>query len=162
MTLREISLKLPNRAGTLVSVARLLATHRINLAAISVDSTGRVGNVRLVVNDPDRAIGLLKEAGYPVEVHELIAVHLEDRAGTFLKVLDVLARGEVNIRGVAILIAREGSRSLVALHVDDPLKARDLLERSGFISQAAERLVTNADLLAAAPGIPSESVGMLL
>ena len=162
MTLREISLKLPNRAGTLVSVARILATHRINVAAISVDSTVRVGNVRLVVNEPDRAIGLLKEAGYPVEVHELIAVHLEDRAGTFLKVLDVLAHGEVNIRGVAILIAREGSRSLVALHVDDPARARDLLERSGFISQAAERLVTNADLLAAAPGIPSESVGMLL
>lgn len=162
MGLREISLRLPNRAGTLASVARILAHHRINVAAISVDSTGRVGSVRLVLNDPDRAVPLLKAAGYPAEVHELIAVHLEDRSGMFLKILDVLAQGQVNILSVVILIAREGNRSLVGLHTDDLAKARQLLDRAGFLSQTAERLVSNADLLAAAPAIPSESVGMLL
>jgi hypothetical protein len=162
MSLREISLRLPNRAGTLASVARILAHHHINVAAISVDSTPRVGSVRLVLNDPDRAIPLLKAAGYPIEVHELIAVHLEDRSGTFLKILEVLAQGQVNIRGVVILIAREGNRSLVGLHTDDLAKARELLDRSGFLSPTAERLVSNADLLATAPTIPSESVGMLL
>src|SRR5208282_1038620 len=54
MTLREISLTLPNRPGALAGVARTLARERINLAAISVDSTATKGRVRLVVSDPGR------------------------------------------------------------------------------------------------------------
>jgi hypothetical protein len=162
MALTEISLKLPNRAGTLVGVARILATHRINLAAISVDSTDRVGNVRLVVNDTDRAIRLLRKGGYNADVHELLAIHLEDKAGTFLQVLEVLAKAKINVRGVVILVTREGSKTLVGLQTNQSAKARDLLKKSGFISERAERLVSNEDLLAAAQAIPAESVGMLL
>jgi hypothetical protein len=162
MALLQISLKLPNRPGALASIARLLAEQRINLAAISVDSSGRVGLVRLVVNDPERGERILRDAGYPSERSELIAVQLEDRAGSFLKVLDVLSAAKVNITSVAILVAREGSHSLVALGTDDLKKARRLLRQAGFISEGAEKLVSNADLVSAAPAIPAESVGLLL
>ncbi len=162
MTLVQLSLKLPNRPGALAAIARLLAEARINLAAISVDSLGRVGNVRLIVNDPSRAKSLLEEGGYAVEQQEMLAVRLEDRAGSFLKVLEVLAEAHVNIRSVAILVAREGPHSMVGLFTDDPSKARRLLTDAGFVSEKTERLVSNADLLAAAPAIPAESVGFLL
>ncbi|MCI4339230.1 MAG: ACT domain-containing protein [Thermoplasmata archaeon] len=162
MTLREISLSLPNRPGTLAAVARTLAQERINVAAISVDSTGTKGRVRLIVNDPDRALGLLSAAGYPAEVRDMIAVRLEDRAGSFLKVLEVLAKGKVNLQSVAILVAREGNHPLVALSTNDLPRARRILRQAGFASQLADRLVSNPDLLAAAPSIPAESVGLLL
>lgn len=155
-------MRLPNRPGTLAGVARILAQERINLAAISVDSSSGRGRVRLVVSDPERAEKLLKASGYAVESHELIAVHLEDRSGSFLRVLDALAQEHVNIQSAAILIAREGSQSLVALACDDTRRARSVLERGGFLSRGAEKIVSNRDLLAAAPSIPGESVGMLL
>ncbi|MGD0589033.1 MAG: ACT domain-containing protein [Thermoplasmata archaeon] len=162
MTLREISLTLPNRPGALAGIARALARERINLAAISVDSSSGKGRVRLIVNDPDRATSLLRSAGYEVEVREMIAVRLEDRAGSFLRVLEMLAKERINIQSVAILVAREGSQSLVALSTNDLPRTRKLLHRSGVASRAAERLVSNDDLLATAPTIPSESVGLLL
>jgi hypothetical protein len=37
-----------------------------------------------------------------------------------------------------------------------------VLEEAGFVSEKAERLITNADLVARSPAIPSESVGLLL
>ncbi|MGP8076852.1 MAG: ACT domain-containing protein [Thermoplasmata archaeon] len=162
MTLREISLTLPNRPGALAGIARALARERINLAAISVDSSSGKGRVRLIVNDPDRATSLLRPAGYEVEVREMIAVRLEDRAGSFLRVLEMLAKERINIQSVAILVAREGSQTLVALSTNDLPRTRKLLHRSGVASRAAERLVSNDDLLATAPTIPSESVGLLL
>jgi hypothetical protein len=162
MALREISLTLPNRPGTLAGVARTLAKERINLAAISVDSTATRGRVRLVVNDPDRALALLSANGYEAEAREMIAVRLEDRAGSFLRVLEALAKGKVNLQSVAILVTREGSQTLVALSADDLARARKILQRAGFASTVAERLVSNADLLASAPSIPPESVGLLL
>jgi len=162
MSLREISLTLPNRPGALAGIARALARERINLAAISVDSSSGKGRVRLIVNDPDRTTSLLRSAGYEVEVREMIAVRLEDRAGSFLRVLEMLAKERINIQSVAILVAREGSQTLVALSTNDLPRTRKLLHRSGVASRAAERLVSNDDLLATAPTIPSESVGLLL
>lgn len=162
MPLREISLTLPNRPGTLVGVARALAKDRINLAAISVDSSASKGHVRLIVNDPDRAMRLLSKAGYEAEVREMLAVRLEDRAGSFLRVLETLAKAKLNIQSVAILVTREGNQTLVALATSDLARARRILQEAGFASQLAERLVTNSDLLATAPTIPPESVGLLL
>ncbi len=162
MALREISLSLPNRPGTLAAIARALAKARINVAAISVDSTGTKGRVRLIVNDPDRAAGLLADAGYAAEQREMIAVRLEDRAGSFLQVLETLAKGKVNVQSVAILVAREGNHPLVALSTSDIAKSRRLLKQAGFASEIADRLVSNPDLVAAAPSIPSETVALLL
>lgn len=162
MTLQELSLELPNRPGALAGVARILAKERINVAALSVDSTARRGHVRLVASDPQRARALLQAAGFRVETHELIAVRLEDRSGSFLQVLEALSREKVNITSVAILVVRDGAQSLVALTSDDLPRARQVLRDGGFFSETAERIVSNRDLLARAPAIPSESVGLLL
>jgi hypothetical protein len=162
MVLREIFLTLPNRPGALAGVARALAEQRINLAAIDADSSPKTGRIRLIVNDPDRAVRLLEAAGYRPEVREMLAVRLEDRAGSFLKVLEVLAREKVNVQSVAILVARDGNQPLVAISSTDLGRARRLLQRAGFVSRAAEGLVSNGDLLAGAPTIPGESVGLLL
>jgi len=162
MVLREISLILPNRPGALEGVARTLADHAINLAAIGADSSPRAGRLRLIVSDPSRAVRLLKAAGYRLEVREMLAVRLEDRAGSFLRVLEVLAAAKVNIRSVALLVARDGNQPLVALSCNDLARARRLLHRAGFVSRAAEGLVSNGDLLTGTPTIPGQSVGLLL
>jgi hypothetical protein len=162
MTLREISLTLPNRPGALAGVARTLAKARINLAAISADSSSGKGRIRLIVNDPDKALGLLSAAGYETEIREMLTVRLEDRAGSFLKVLEVLAREKINIQSVAILVRREGNHPVVAIAATDLPRARRLLQRTGFVSRDAEPPVSNSDLIAGAPRIPGESVGLLL
>jgi hypothetical protein len=162
MTLREISLTLPNRPGTLAGVARVLAEARINLAAIGVDSSSGKGRVRLIVSQPERAVELLHDAGFQTEVRETLAVRLEDRAGSFLRVLEILAKAKVNLESAAILVAREGSQPVVALSVSNLERAKKLLARGGFASDGPEGLLTNSDLLAGAPTVPSESVGLLL
>jgi hypothetical protein len=162
MPLEELALKVANRPGQLARVARILAQARINLAAISVDSSGRGGQVRLVVDRPDDAFGLLKSEGFEIERYVLIPVRLADRSGSFLRVLDLLAAAKVNVESVSILVAREGSDCLVALACSNATKARSVLTKAGLLSEAAERLVGNADLMAFTPSIPGESVGLLL
>jgi hypothetical protein len=162
MALKEISLRMPNRPGQIARVARLLAEQRINIAAISLDSAGARSSVRLIPDRPDRAMTILEDAGFSVECHDTIVVHLEDRAGSFLKVLDMLAASKVNVESIAILVAREGGHTLAAIATDDIARARRVLQEGGFASGKAEALVTNADVLSRAPAIPSESVGLLL
>jgi hypothetical protein len=162
MALKEIALRMPNRPGQIARVARLLAEQRINIAAISLDSSGARSSVRLIPDRPDRAVTILEDAGFTVDCHDTIVVHLEDRAGSFLKVLDILAASKVNVESIAILVAREGSQSLAAIATDDIARARRVLQEGGFASGKAESLVSNADVRSSAPAIPSESVGLLL
>ena len=157
MALQEILLTLTNRPGTLAKVARILAQERINVAAISADSTAGKGRVRLVVSDPTRASALLTGAGYDVELREMLAVRLEDRAGSFLRILDALDRARINIQSVAILVAREGNQPLVALSASNLSRARKVLEKAGFAWLGAERIVSIEVLLGAAPSMASES-----
>jgi len=161
MSLREISLSLPNRPGTLAGVARTLARERINVAAISVDSTTAKGRVRLIVSDPARALRLLSAAGYRAESREMLSVRLEDRAGSFLKVLEVLAKEKVNLQSVAILIAREGNHPLVALSTNDLARARRILRRAGFASHLADQLVSELLLTARALDAELHSTGAI-
>lgn len=162
MALKEIALRMPNRPGQIARVARLLAEQRINIAAISLDSSGARSSVRLIPDRPDRAMTILEDAGFTVDCHDTIVVHLEDRAGSFLKVLDILAASKVNVESIAILVARDGAQSLAAIATDDIARARRVLQEAGFASGKGESLVTNADVLSSAPAIPSESVGLLL
>ncbi|MCI4364188.1 MAG: ACT domain-containing protein [Thermoplasmata archaeon] len=162
MGLLEISFRLPNRPGALARVARLLAENRINLAAISVEATSRRGTVRLIVSDPTRAVRLLGKAGYEPTTGELLPVHLEERTGSLLQVLDCLAEAKINISFVTLLVQREGARVLVALGVSNTKRALEALRKAGYYSTGASGIVSNSDLVAAAPAIPSESVGLLL
>lgn len=162
MPIEELSLRLPNRPGQLAEVLRRLARERINIAAVSVDSTKSEGHVRLVVSDPARAIQVLRRAKVPLESREMITVSLEDRPGSLLQALDVLAKGGVNILSITLLVTREKSRVLVSLSVSNLAKARRLLTDGGFLSHDTTRHLTNADLLGVRPAISSESVGMLL
>jgi hypothetical protein len=66
----------------------------------------------------------------------------------------------VNLQSVAILVAREGNLPLVALSANDLEKARKVLQKAGFASRASEGVASNDELLAAAPSIPFESVGL--
>ena len=162
MGLIEISLRLPNRPGQLAGVARLLAEHQINVAAIHVDATSARGDVRLVVSDPKGAVPLLRRAGYSVATHELVAVLLEDRAGSFLRVLDCLTDAGINIEHVVVLVRREGNQTLVGLGLSDLTRARRVLRRAGFLAAGAERLISNSDLVAGTPAIPDTSVGLMM
>ena len=163
MPVQEMSLVLANRPGSLRNVAHLLAEGRINVAALSVATHSNRSFCRLVVSDTENALWRLRKAGYKVDVADLLIVHLEDKSGALLRVLDVLAVKKLNVLAACILVTRAHQRVLAGLAVSNPARARTLLSESGFLEAGAEELITNADLVAGTPSeVPGVSVGMLL
>lgn len=163
MTIQEVTVTIGNRPGNLQSIAQLLAEWRIYVAAISLSSFKQKSSIRLVVNDTERALWLLRKKGYKADAKELIVVSMEDKTGSLLKVLDILARQKINIESATILVMREGQKVLVGLDVSTPQRAHKILVEAGFISKAAEGLISNAGLVASNVVYnPTESVGLLL
>ena len=62
MAIRQLSVFLENRHGTLIEVTDLLAKSGIDLRTMSLADTQDFGILRLIVNDPEAARDILTKA----------------------------------------------------------------------------------------------------
>ena len=101
----------------------------MNLKAISVPDTGEFGTVRLLPEDVNEARAALQEADYAHAAVDVLAVELPHRPGSLARVARLLADENVVVRYVYATIGAGDETSLCVVHVDDILKAKDVLTR---------------------------------
>ena len=97
MCVKQLSVSVNNVPGKLQDVSQLLGTERINIRAISVADTADISTVRLVVDDPEKTVNVLKTHGYPVVETDVIAVEVPDHPGGLQAVLKPLKRAKINV-----------------------------------------------------------------
>ena len=66
MTIKQISVFLENKSGRLNEVARVLAANQINMLAFCIAETTDFGLMRLIVKEVDKAVEVLRNAGFAV------------------------------------------------------------------------------------------------
>jgi hypothetical protein len=91
---RELTVRLANSPGTLGRVAQVLGAERINLLAMSVDTTGAL---RMVVDNPLHAAGSLREQHYQVEERDVLYATMPNEPGSLGKVVTMLAEAGINL-----------------------------------------------------------------
>ncbi len=131
MEVRQISVFLENKAGRLAAVTRLLGEQGINIRALSIADTTDFGILRMIVNDPERAERLLREAGYAVTTTGVLAVEIPDRPGGLASVLEVLERSGINIEYLYAFVEKASTDALVLIRVEDLRKAGEALTAAG-------------------------------
>jgi len=97
MAVKQLSVFLGNTAGRLCDVARTLGENNINIRGFSVADTSDFGVLRLLVNDPDRACAVLRDARFTVYVGPVILARVYDRPGGFAAALEGFARKGINV-----------------------------------------------------------------
>jgi hypothetical protein len=123
MKVRQLSVFIENRAGRITEAADLLAKAGLQIRGFAVADTAEFGILRLIVDDPDRAVAVLREDGFTVRETVVLCVELPDRPGGLAEVLHVVSDAGVNIEYVYSLIS-----TYIALTVADPDRALELLE----------------------------------
>ena len=83
MTIQQISVFLENRAGQLAEITKILADNGIDLRALSIAETADYGVLRMIVDDPKRATGILLDSGYIMSLTPVLAVSVPDRMKEF-------------------------------------------------------------------------------
>ena len=64
MTMKQLSVYVENKPGTLAEITGILGENGIDMCALSVADTERYGILRLIVNNPQKAEDALKAAGF--------------------------------------------------------------------------------------------------
>lgn len=137
---RQFSILLPNRAGALAAMVKLLRSHAIEVIGLSVQDSRDATIARIVVSDPDTTEHLFMEKGIPHTSCELIVIAMREAGPGLLQCLDTLMIAETNIDFAYALMPGPEGHSMLAMHVEDYEFAVSVLHNSGF------KLLFQADL----------------
>jgi len=96
-TVKEIDLVLKNEPGRLSLVSELLGANGVNIIAFYVSTSAKEGKLRFVANDPEKAINVLKTAGYIIKMQEVIACETPHHPGGMNAILKPLKTADINV-----------------------------------------------------------------
>ncbi len=125
---RQFVVQLKNEPGALANLSEKLASRGVDLRAIGGGGIGDSGHVIMTTADDEATKRVLDEGGYAYIEGESIIAEVNDRPGGMAGISRELAEAGVNIYG-HLFLGRWGDRAMFTFLVDDPAKARPILER---------------------------------
>jgi len=127
MKIHQLSLFLENKPGRLVEPCRILAEAGINILTLSLADTQQFGILRLIVRDWQKAKEVLEEAGFVVNITEVVATEVADRPGGLAGILETIEDGGVNIEYMYAFTFRNEDRAVLVFRFNNPDAAIELL-----------------------------------
>ena len=140
MTIKQLSIFVENKAGTVSSIAKSIADAGVSIRALSVADTQEFGILRLIVSDVDKAKEVLSENDCVVSVTKVIGVQIPDVPGGLSEALALMSENGINIEYLYAFITISGQHAYVVLRVEDNEKAVEVLSKAGI------KLVSQEDI----------------
>ena len=138
MVVKQLSVFIENKSGRLVQITEILGKNQIDIRAVSIADTTSFGILRLIVDDPDRAKMVLREAGFTVSITEVIAIAIEDKPGGLSKALRVLSNAQISVEYMYAFLSREDKTAYVIFRVEDNDEAVQDLRKEGIVCLSSE------------------------
>ena len=140
MAIKQLTVFVENKKGTMASVTDLLSKNNVNIRALSIAETQDFGILRLIVNDEAAAMKALEEKEYLIKAIDVVGVKIGDAPGKLAEALGVLDRAGINVEYLYAFMARTEKHAYVVLRVEDNEVAESILVNAGF------KLITEADV----------------
>ncbi len=140
MAIKQLSIFVENREGTLVTITDAIAKANVDIRAMSVADTNDFGIFRLIVTDYDKAKAALDDANCFVSITEVVGVAVDDEPGGLAKVIKILADHNINIEYMYAFITISRKFAYVVLRVADNEAAEKILLEHGI------KLVSEEDI----------------
>ncbi len=131
MFIKQLSVFLENRTGALLEVTKILKDASINIRALCLADTADFGVLRVIVDDPTTALRLLRENGITAKESRVLAVHADDKSGSFHGILEALNEREITVEYSYVYVAPEKGSTAI-LKCRNPEIAGEQLIKKGY------------------------------
>lgn len=140
--IKQISVFLENKSGRLVRVTQVLGEAGINIRGVSIADTSDFGILRMIVDQPDKALTELKEKGIMATVTEVIAMEVPDTPGGLAKVLAYLDEVGINIEYLYSFIEKPTHNAIIMMRVERIADALEVLKKKNVPIVTGEQIYT--------------------
>jgi hypothetical protein len=125
---KQFVVQVTNKPGQLADLAEQMAARGVDLRAIGGGGLGETGHMIMTTADDDTTREVLEAGGWTFIEGESLLAEVDDRPGGMAKIARELSDAGVNVLG-HLFLGRWSDRATFAFVVDDPEKARPILER---------------------------------
>ncbi len=132
MSIRQISIFVENKKGSLVKITDTLARESVDLRAMSIADTQDFGILRIITEDADRARDILRDAGYTAVATSVLAAALDDTPGSMANILEILTNADINVEYTYAFMSHIKDKAYMIFRVDNNDKATKALIDAGI------------------------------
>lgn len=135
MTIKQLSIFIENKGGTLIEVLDLLSKANIQIIASTIADTKDYGIYRVLCSQAAQAYLILKEAGINVQLSDVFALSIDDQPG---RAADAVSR--ISDAGVSILYLYSflwKNKGVLVFRTDESEKAKEaiMLNKMKFLTE---------------------------
>jgi hypothetical protein len=131
-SIRQFTVFLENKVGSLLQVIRRFEGSRVRIVALSIADSSECAFVRFLLSHPEQGREILEQAGLAIIESDVIGVELPEGPQPLLQICTALLQGEVNIVQAYPLLVRPHGRPAVAVMVDNIEMGLEILAKRGF------------------------------
>ena len=131
MYIKQVSIFVENKKGTIAEVISILGRQGINIRALSVADTADYGILRLIVDDPNRAYDILKDS-YTLKLTDVIGFELPDRPNGLGEILELLHLKNIEIDYVYTFVGHHKDKALCIIKPTDLAGALAILKENNI------------------------------
>lgn len=142
MKVEQISIFIENKSGRLAEITGILGENNINIRALSLADTSDFGILRLIVDDSEKALKVLKEQRFTVSITNVIGVAVADTPGGLTAILKILDKHHVNVEYMYAFVERSGDNAVIIFRFDDIDEAISALKDNGVKILPSERITS--------------------
>ena len=129
MIANQVSVFLENKSGRLNEVSQILGEAGINISAFSIADSSDFGVLRMIVPDPDKAVTILREHLFSVQITPVIIITSPNKPGSLSHLLNILSEEGIFIEYIYAFSMNENSAVIVIRPSDINRCLRALEER---------------------------------
>ena len=142
MKIPQVSVFVSNRPGRLQTVCRSLADAGVNLLSLTLADSGEFGLIRLIVNNPEKAVDVLAKAGLSATITDVVACPVNAAIRGLAELLST-AVGSQQIDYMYAYPSTLNGSNIMILRFQDTDKAIEALKATNFKAISKEELFKN-------------------
>ena len=136
MTIKQLSIFIENKGGTLIKVLELLSQAGIQIIASTIADTQDYGIYRVLCSQPTQAYLMLREQGINVQLADVLALRIDDIPGRAASAVRILSEAGVDILYMYSFLWR--GEGVLVMRTSPEEKAREtiVIKKLAFLTEA--------------------------
>ena len=127
---KQLSVFMENKPGRLSYICNTLADASINIHAMSVHDTVDHAIIRLMVDNPTKALIILEEEGLYIVAQDVVVMEIENKPGIISTIAKKLFRADINIEYAYCTATKNQELGCLVIKTKDAEQTLDILEES--------------------------------
>lgn len=130
--LKQVSVFAENKKGRLAALMEIISGSKIDIRGLTIADTTDFGIVRMIVDDAESAVAILKENGCIASVADVLAFTISDVSGALNSVISLLGKNDISIEYCYSLMGNKEKTADIIIKTDEPAKAEKVLSENGI------------------------------